>query len=154
MDWLIGLVALALVWTIGWGLGWRAGTADAATIAAAYHVDKTDCWDVDMLQYVIKQRAWSERAFGPPATTDTQRICTHITKELDEIRQFLGDCEEWVDVIILALDGAWRAGHSPLTIASTLRLKQEKNAARKWVIPSDPTTPIEHDRYEERESNP
>ena len=65
----------------------------------------------DLLEYLDRQRRFSERAFGPgprPAG-----VIDHIRKELIEIEAAPDDLKEWIDVVTLALDGAWRAGHRP-----------------------------------------
>lgn len=80
--------------------------------------------------YLWKQRAWSLVTFGEGKRT--VGITAHIAKELDEIRAQPDDLEEWIDVIILALDGYWRAGGQPDTIEWQLREKQDKNFARQW----------------------
>ncbi|WP_231753038.1 dATP/dGTP pyrophosphohydrolase domain-containing protein [Burkholderia sp. TSV86] len=64
----------------------------------------------DFLAYLQRQREFSERTFGPGART--AGVCDHIRKELKEIEANPGDLTEWIDVVILALDGAWRAGGS------------------------------------------
>lgn len=75
-------------------------------------------------------------------------VVDHIRKELVEIEDSPGDLEEWIDVVILALDGAWREGHSPSAIIAGLEAKQVKNEVRKWpdwrMLPTDKA--IEHDR--------
>lgn len=113
-------------------------------------------WEYTFSEYVFRHVEWSTKTFGPRSiwAQDTERVCRHIEKELKEIRENPYDCEEWIDVIILAIDGAYRSGHQPAAIASALQKKQLTNINRTWVIPDDPTTPIEHDRIEERESNP
>lgn len=110
--------------------------------------------DYSVVSYISEHADWSFRTFGPSTGHDTERLCRHIEKELQEIRDNPLDCEEWVDVIILAIDGALRSGHAPLVIANTLQWKQKKNMERAWTIPADPSTPIEHHRMEERETNP
>ena len=60
---------------------------------------------------------------------------------------------EWIDVMILAFDGAWRAGYTPSEIVSALLRKQGVNMRRKWPssdgVPQD--QPIEHVRDDESE---
>lgn len=56
----------------------------------------------------------------------------HIRKELAEIELDPADLKEWVDVVLLALDGAWRAGWTPEEIAGAIEAKQTKNEARTW----------------------
>ncbi len=83
--------------------------------------------------YLAKHMAWSAATFG-----DGQRvegICKHIEKELAEIRRDPRDLVEWIDVIILALDGYWRAGGDPRHVMDLLEMKQRENMARKWPAP-------------------
>ena len=56
----------------------------------------------------------------------------HIRKELLEIEADPGDLMEWIDVAILALDGAWRSGATPEQIIMALVGKQIKNEGRTW----------------------
>lgn len=83
-----------------------------------------------MIRYLEKQIAWSKETFGPGV--NTEGLLDHIAKELEEIRAEPHDLEEWVDVLILAFDGAWRAGYSPDEILEMLERKQYKNIARTW----------------------
>lgn len=100
----------------------------------------------DLIQHLHRQRGWSEKTFGPGRRNNG--VVDHIRKELVEIEADPTDLEEWVDVVILALDGAWRAGHTPEEIATAIVRKQTKNEGRKW--PDWRTVPegkaIEHDR--------
>lgn len=108
-----------------------------------------------LFHYILDHTFWSSATFGIPKATDTQKLLKHIRKELVEIENTPRDVYEWVDVMILAIDGAYRNGHSAKEIATALVMKQRKNQTRTWVIPADPTQPNEHDRsYEERETNP
>jgi hypothetical protein len=99
---------------------------------------------VNLIEHIKRQRDFSYKTFGPDYHSD--RIINHIKKELKEIEDSPYDLEEWIDVILLALDGAWRTGAEPEVIASMLSLKQEKNENRNWpdwkTLGSD--TPIEH----------
>lgn len=97
-----------------------------------------------LLDYLYTQRRWSRITFG--RGLKTQSICNHIRKELDEIVAKPLDLEEWIDVAILALDGAWRTGATPEEIIAALERKQWINQQRRWVIPEDEDAPIEHDR--------
>jgi hypothetical protein len=71
---------------------------------------------MNLAGYVATQREWSERTFGPGSRHEG--VVDHIKKELREIEQKPEDVMEWVDVTILALDGAWRTGASPDHIAT------------------------------------
>lgn len=100
----------------------------------------------DLVAHLERQREWSARTFGPGART--AGVLDHIRKELLEVEADPGDVKEWVDLVILALDGAWRAGHEPATIVQALVAKQTKNEGRTWPDwrTADPAKAIEHDR--------
>lgn len=96
-------------------------------------------WDVahafgpphlDLVAHLHRQRAFSLRAFGPGQRT--LGVVAHIRKELKEIEAAPGDLMEWIDVAMLALDGAWRAGHEPAAIALALATKLTRNERRTW----------------------
>lgn len=99
-----------------------------------------------MIAHLHRQRNWSIRTFGPGART--AGVIDHIRKELKEIEESPKDLSEWIDVAILAFDGAWRAGYTPEQIAAELVAKQAKNEGRTWpdwrTMPEDQA--IEHDR--------
>lgn len=85
----------------------------------------------DLVAHVERHKAWSARTFGPGAKC--KGVCEHIREELVEIEKVEGkDLEEWIDVIILALDGAWRNGASAAQVAEALEAKMTKNENRKW----------------------
>src|SRR4051812_41518412 len=86
---------------------------------------RLDAHFYDLVAHLERQRAFSERTFGPGVRTDG--VCDHIRKELTEIAASPHDLSEWIDVVLLALDGAWRAGFTPLEIAQALAAKQAKN---------------------------
>jgi hypothetical protein len=109
------------------------------------HQTSTDRAVIDAA-HLARQRAFSERTFGPGART--KGVVDHIRKELREIEADPTDLGEWVDVVILALDGAWRAGHKPQRIIDAIVAKQTRNEARTWPDwrTADPNRAIEHDR--------
>jgi hypothetical protein len=104
----------------------------------------------DLVAHLRRQAAFSERTFGPGGRV--AGVCDHIRKELVEVEQSGGLLAEWVDVIILGLDGAWRSGATPEQIVAAIEAKQTKNEGRRW--PDWRTAPagraIEHDRSEEQ----
>lgn len=113
------------------------------------HTHDLDTRAVIDAAHLGRQRAFSERTFGPgPRTTG---LIEHIGKELAEIEAAPDDLSEWVDVVILALDGAWRAGHEPQQIIDAIVAKQARNEARVWPDwrTADPNRAIEHDRTAE-----
>lgn len=99
-----------------------------------------------LMLYIADQAEWSLETFGPGCRT--VGLCKHIEKELQEIKQAPDNLEEWIDVIILALDGAHRTGATPGEIVEALLAKQQKNFAREWPEPGSEDEPIEHVRAE------
>lgn len=98
----------------------------------------------DLIAHLRRQRDFSLRTFGPGARL--QGVLDHIRKELIEIEEHPHDIMEWIDLILLGLDGAWRSGHSPETIAAALEAKQSKNERRTWPDwrTAEPSKAIEH----------
>ena len=84
----------------------------------------------ELERYIERQREWSLNTFGPGVRDEG--ISNHIRKELTEIQEAPGDVMEWIDVIILALDGALRNGYSPADITAALLSKQAINLEREW----------------------
>lgn len=105
--------------------------SDAATIDAAH---------------LARQAEFSFSTFGPGKRT--QGVLDHIRKELIEIEADPLDLDEWVDVVILGLDGAWRAGWEPQQIIDAIKAKQARNEARSWPDwrTIAPDKAIEHER--------
>lgn len=84
----------------------------------------------DLAGHLRGQIAFSERTFGPGRRT--AGVLAHIRKELVEIEAQPDDLTEWIDVVLLAFDGAWRHGGTPETITHALMMKQFKNEQRTW----------------------
>lgn len=82
------------------------------------------------IQHLSRQMNWSYNTFGPGLRT--KGVIDHIRKELKEIESDPTDLKEWVDVILLAFDGAWRSGADPAAIISAVKQKQLKNESRVW----------------------
>jgi hypothetical protein len=96
--------------------------------------------------HIDEQRRFSRETFGPGGRT--AGISDHIRKELLEIEAKPQDLMEWVDVITLAIDGAWRAGWSPRSIVEALAKKLVINKARTWPNWRDanPLKAIQHQK--------
>lgn len=99
-------------------------------------------------ELIDRQIEWSAKTFG--SGRKTEPLCRHIEKELAEIRKYPEDLLEWVDVAMLAIDGAWRSGYTSDEIAAAFVVKLRVNMERKWNLPSDPNAPIEHVRDEDK----
>lgn len=101
---------------------------------------------MDLIAHLYRQRAFSRATFGPGART--AGVIDHIRKELVEIEADPTNLKEWTDVILLALDGAWRAGFAPEQIAEMIQSVQTRNENRDWpdwrTAPKDKA--IEHVR--------
>lgn len=99
---------------------------------------------MNLIDHLKRQIAFSERTFGPGPRT--KMVLDHLRKELVEIENNPTDLEEWIDVVLLALDGAWRAGYKPQEIADQLSAKLYKNEVRTWPDwrLSNPNQAIEH----------
>lgn len=100
----------------------------------------------DLLGFLVDQRQWSASTFGP--SPRTQGIIDHLKKELIEVGENPNDLGEWVDLVILALDGAWRHGHAPKDIILAMQAKMRKNEGRTWPDwrTLSENAAIEHDR--------
>lgn len=107
----------------------------------------------DLAAHLGRQREFSLKTFGPGQRT--AGVCDHIRKELVEVQEAadFGDATlpEWVDVIILAFDGALRTGATPEQIIEAIVAKQARNEARRWPDwrTAAPGKAIEHVRETE-----
>ncbi|WP_454674867.1 dATP/dGTP pyrophosphohydrolase domain-containing protein [Achromobacter pestifer] len=102
----------------------------------------------DLVKHLQRQMEFSASTFGPGART--QGVVDHIRKELIEVLEQPDSPAEWIDIILLALDGAWRTGASAEQVAQALRDKQTCNESRTWPDwrECDPDKAIEHERCE------
>lgn len=115
---------------------------------------------MNLTEHVRRQMAFSRATYGPGERT--AGVCDHIAKEIGEIKESPDEgrrSREWVDVVILGLDGLWRAleaeGHDwreiPSEIVDLIQAKQCKNEKRDWpdwrTAPKDRA--IEHVRAAE-----
>ena len=83
----------------------------------------------NLISHIQRQKDFSLKTFGPGFRT--KGILDHIKKELQEIEEEPYSVE-WLDVVILALDGAQRAGFTPEEIVKAIEDKQTKNENRDW----------------------
>jgi dATP/dGTP pyrophosphohydrolase len=98
------------------------------------------------VEHLTRQREWSRATFGPGRRTGG--VIDHIRKELAEIEADPTELGEWVDVIILGFDGAWRAGWEPHQIIAAIKAKQATNETRTWPDwrTRSESVAIEHDK--------
>jgi hypothetical protein len=121
---------------------------------------------MDLKQHLLRQMAFSHATFGPGERT--AGVIDHIKKELVEVENHCGGGhpEEWVDVVILALDGLTRSlkfrhgitferARHPRAVAGEacrmIEAKQGMNEIREWPDwrTVDPDSAIEHVRQPE-----
>ncbi len=107
----------------------------------------------DFENYLHKQIVVAKKHFGPGY--NYKGILDHIRKETVEIEAKPEDLEEWIDILLLAFDGAWRCvaryynsqpDDIPATVIGMLNMKLNKNDNRKWPDwrTADPDKAIEH----------
>ena|SRR3990172_3923127 len=102
---------------------------------------------MDLTSYIRDQIQWSKKAFGEGRRREG--LLRHIESEIKEVRESSDDyfeLTEWIDIIILALDGAWRIGFTPEQITHQLESKQILNRMRSWPMPKSDDEPSFHEK--------
>ncbi|MAY63959.1 MAG: hypothetical protein CML29_17285 [Rhizobiales bacterium] len=112
---------------------------------------------MDLKQHLLRQMAFSRATFGTGSRTNG--VVDHIRKELEEVQESHGCPSEWVDVVILGLDGLTRSLSFVIedqdeVADEACRMivdKQSRNERRDWPDwrTADPDKAIEHDRSAE-----
>jgi hypothetical protein len=112
---------------------------------------------MNIVDHLRRQMAFSRATFGPGERT--LGVCDHIEKEIKEIKESPDEglrSREWVDVVLLGLDGLWRALEAegnvwqdiPHEVEYLIYSKQNKNEQRDWpdwrTAPKDKA--IEHNK--------
>lgn len=113
--------------------------------------------DLNLKQHLVRQMVFSRATFGPGERMNG--VLDHMGKEIEEVRASGGESSEWVDLVILALDGLTRRLWASSDYRKTAdevadeacRIivgKQAKNERRDWPNwrSADPTKAIEHVR--------
>lgn len=106
---------------------------------------KTDSFE----DYLRRHLEWGHATFGTPADgRGPKGPLDHLKKEVKEITDDPYDLEEWIDAVILSIDGFLRAGGKLTMVLPMLLKKQAKNAGRDWPdwTTADPDKAIEHVR--------
>ncbi|WP_235824290.1 DUF550 domain-containing protein [Brucella anthropi] len=100
-------------------------------------------------QWIDGFAKWNFATFGPGLRTEG--TIDHIREELVEIEAAPTDPEEWVDVLMLSLNGLTRLGLSGSEIIDAINAKFQKNLARNWpdwrIAPRDKA--IKHQRADD-----
>lgn len=121
---------------------------------------------MDLEQHLKRQIAFSKGTFGPGSRQSG--VTDHIMQELEEIKDGDNDPREWVDVVLLAMDGLWRSiaydkegrhleqygslmshwDNIPKIAVTLVQEKQSRNEQRDWPDwrTADPNKAINHDR--------
>lgn len=112
---------------------------------------------MNLREHLMRQMAFSHQAFGPGERT--HGILDHMRKEMKEVADANGEASEWVDLVLLSLDGLTRRlayvngeRGDPFRVAETacrmIQAQQSRNEARTWpdwrTIPKNKA--IEHIR--------
>lgn len=108
--------------------------------------DLRACSDMfDLVAFFDAKVAWSRATFGPG---HRRGVIDHIRSELAEIDACPSDLTEWIDVVLLAMDGASRsAGADGVAFVAAMIEKQRRNECRTW--PSDVPPDAETHHVEE-----
>jgi Protein of unknown function (DUF550) len=97
---------------------------------------------MNLKHHLIRQMAFSHATYGPGQRT--AGVVDHIRKELVEVLEANGESSEWVDVVILGLDGLTRQlafasngqrrdpGEVAEIACRMIEGKQSRNEARDW----------------------
>jgi hypothetical protein len=84
-----------------------------------------------LASFFDEKARWSLETFGPGSRYSG--VVAHIRKELVEIETKPADLVEWIDVVLLAMDGAWRAaGADGEAFCKALLDKDARNRQRQW----------------------
>jgi hypothetical protein len=95
----------------------------------------------DLKSHLVRQMVFSRATFAPGERRDG--VLDHIRTEIDEVVASDGDSREWVDLVILALDGLTRrlwaasdysksADEIAELCVSMIVVKQGRNERRNW----------------------
>lgn len=126
---------------------------------------------MDLEAHLKRQMEFSRNRFGPESRKEA--VADHIRQELEEVLEE-GNPREWVDLVLLSLDGLWRSiqysskpnfeienlesenrefvevswNNVPKIACMLIEEKQSKNEKRTWPDwrKIDPKKAINHDR--------
>ena len=109
----------------------------------------TELLSFDLKGFVTQQREFSAGAFRPGSRK--VGVANHILEECNEAQSQPDDLSEWVDLMLLSLDAAWRSGLSASEIARRIApgrhragegdlidcLKRGDHKVTEWAIGED-----------------
>lgn len=103
---------------------------------------RTACAMKDLAAFFDAKAAWSRSTFGKGHRAG---VIVHIRDELKEIESDPRDLTEWIDVVLLAMDGAARsAGADGAAFVAALIAKQQRNTRRSWPSGMPPDAATHH----------
>ena len=97
---------------------------------------------LDFVGILQRQYEFSKITFG--SGSRVEGILDHISEEISEVRQNPKDIFEWIDIAILAADGAMRQGYSPEEFVLAWEQKLSINENRKWETSTNESKRIKH----------
>jgi hypothetical protein len=100
----------------------------------------------DFVELWREQEAFSEATF--PGITPLA-VARHLRSEADELIASPTDRLEWVDALLLSIDGARRAGMTCDELLALAFRKIEINRQRQWPAVVDVNESVEHIRNPE-----
>lgn len=107
------------------------GILDPSYVGHVVEIQEHDQPGFCFISFFNDKADWSRETFGPGDRYSG--VIEHIRRELKEIEANPSDLTEWVDVIFLAMDGAWRsAGADGEAIVRKMLEKHKINRERRW----------------------
>lgn len=106
---------------------------------------------MDIRKFIEDYGVFSDKAFG--VGKRSVGITEHLKKEINELELDPNDPFEWVDVILLGMDGLRRLGYTPEQITNFLEEKFNINKKRIWPSSKDENLALTHKKslYVKRE---
>src|SRR6185369_12898305 len=97
---------------------------ETMTIAKARRRGEYGPW-FDFVAFFNEKMRWSRETFG--RTLPWAGIIKHLRKEIDEAEKEPLCLSEWIDIVLVAIDGAGRAGYDGAAFAAALVDKLQTN---------------------------
>ncbi len=95
-------------------------------------------------RYATEKMVWSKRTFGEGART--RGLLEHLRDEVNEVEKDPYDLTEWIDIMMLAIDGYWRHGGKNYRLMNDLWKKFEICKMRVYPTPVGPEDMSQHIR--------